>query len=153
MSTDPTAPIAAEPGGIWLQRAVGLVATGAGLAIGWLFVFTAYKISLREGEIETFLIGVLVVLAALTTFLMSSGLRMLLNRPNRYGSVFSPATWYIAATVFLAGGAFLTYKVLASGAPSVTLKPVLYAFFFGILCAWAGWLSSRKARRLSRNAA
>jgi hypothetical protein len=153
MPTDPTAPISEIPGGVWLQRAIGLLATTAGLAVGVLFSYAAYKVSTRGGEIEASLMVVLVVLAALTAFLISSGLRMLLNRPNQYGSVFSPTTWYIAASIFLAAGTFLVLQVMASGQPSIALKPVLYAFFFGILSAWAGWRASLKARRRRHSAA
>jgi hypothetical protein len=153
MSTDPSAPISQMRGGIWLQRFVGLLSAIAGLAIGWLLGYVAYKISVRGGAVEESLIALLLVLAALTAFLLSAGVRMLLNHPNRFGSVFSPVTWYTAAVLFLVGGAFLVFQVIASGQSSIAIKPVLYAFFFGILSAWAGWRASRKSRKPPQSAA
>jgi hypothetical protein len=153
MSVDPSAPLSSIAGGIWLQRTVGALALLSGLALVALFAFVLYKISGRLGEVASFVLSVLVFLALIGSLLLSSGARMLANRPNKYGSIFTPVTCFVGAALFFSGGAFLVVSNVAAGASSSELKPVLHAFFFGALCTWAGVHIMKTSRQGSRGAA
>jgi hypothetical protein len=146
MSIDRNAPISSVPGGIWLQRVVGLLATIAGLAFAGLFAYITYKVLLRPAAVEVIDIGVLATLAAIAAFLLISGFRMLLNRPNRHGSAVSPIAWYITAAVFLMVAAWVFTHGVTSGASSGYARPAVIALFFSLSAAGVGWRTSRKAR-------
>ncbi len=153
MSVDPSAPLSSIAGGIWLQRTVGALALLSGLLLVALFAFVLFKVAGRLGEVKFIVLAVLLVIALIGSLLLTSGARMLTNRPNKYGSIFTPVTCFAGATLFFSGGAFLAVSSVAAGASSSELKPVLYAFFFGALCTWAGVHIMKTSHQGSRGAA
>jgi hypothetical protein len=153
MAVDPTAPLSSIAGGLWLQRTVGALALLSGLSLIALFAFVLYRTSGRLGEVSSTVLAVLLVMVLVSSLLLSSGARMLTNRPNKYGSIFTPLTCFVGAALFFSGGTFLVISSVAAGATSSELKPVLYAFFFGALCTWAGVHIMRTSRPAGRSAA
>ena len=153
MKSDPTAPLAELKGGIWLQRATGLLAALAGMALALLVLLTGHNLSQRAEEMEAGLIGALLAMAAIGAFLVSSGWRMLFNLPNRHGSALTPATWYIAAVVFILLGVMFAFKGYSSEAPLGALQAGLQALAFSLLSACAGWRAGRKGRAAKGNVA
>ena len=137
MTHDPNAPIGESPGGIWIQRAVGVVALTAGLALFCLLLFALFGICAARPPVRPMVLIVTGVLGALTAFLLPVGWRMTFNWPNQHGSILSPVPWFgIAGLFLLCAGMMVSRDSTASA----------YAAMFSVLAAVAG----RRARAASR---
>jgi hypothetical protein len=90
--TDLTPPVSSVPGGLWIQRTVGLFASVAGGAVLALIVFVAYRLFVQPERMDAVVCTVLLVMAAIGAFLLSYGRQMIRNIPNRSNSAVPSAT-------------------------------------------------------------
>lgn len=122
-----------------------LLLLGAGLfALALSLVIRAVG---THGHFDREVLISLLVLAGLALFCSNAGWRFALNRPNRYGSVLSPAGWLTLSTLFVILTLLLlsTY-FLAKQGPA--LNPFLLSgpLAFAAMCWVAGRAAARRAR-------
>lgn len=143
MSNDPNAPLENQPGTLWIQRAVGVSALLVGLALGWLFAYSAFSVATRGDAADTFVWVFLTVVGLLTAFFASVGWRLVLNRSNRHGSLLTPALWFAIALLFAICGLGIAGMVIAQGRFGDLLAPGC-ALAFALLAARAGRRAMKK---------
>lgn len=88
----------------------------------------------------------LIIVGALSGLMLSFGYRLLARRPNRYGSLLSPATWFVFALLFLfigAGGLIVSLM----GRDFRHLDGVFGALLFSLLSYGAGSHFMRKTTK------
>ena len=86
-----------------------------------------------------------VVVSMLTAFFSVAAYRLLLNRTNRFGSLFPPAAWYVLAVILFGQGLAGVWLSVTRG-DSSDFNGVLSAFLIALLSYAAGAHFSRKAR-------
>lgn len=148
MSTDPNTPITNHPGGLWIQRAVGAAGLIVGVLLGWLFVYGAVRFLTSAASATAVVLAFLAVIGVLAAFFVCTGWRMAFNRPNRHGSLLTPALWFAIAALFLICGLALAGVMVAQG-QFTDLAPAAYAGVFAVLAILAGRRASKKHHRKS----
>jgi len=143
MSNNPNAPLATQPGGLRIQRAVGVVALLVGLALAGLFVSGVFKLASLRSAGETFALIFLAVIGVLMAFFVTVGWRMALNRPNRYGSLLTPGLWFFVAVLFLILALTIASFFVAERRFSELETPA-GALAFAVLAALAGRRAMKK---------
>lgn len=113
-----------------LVRACGFVMSALGVAIGaaglW-FVYRLWVLDRLNPPVDLVFVAVSVTIAV---FCVMVGLRLYLNRPNRYGSLMTPTGWTILGSVFnlaavtvgLVGVVWGVYLLLLALVPAAVLS-------------------------------
>lgn len=143
MSNNPNAPLVNQPGGVWIQRAVGVTAMLVGLALASLFVSGLFKLASLRSAGETFAFIFLAIIGVLTAFLVTVGWRITLNRPNRHGSLLPPELWFVIAFLFL----ILTLTTTGFSVAErrfTELETAIWALAFAALAVLAGRRAMKK---------
>jgi hypothetical protein len=131
-----------QPASSIFARLVGVAFGLIGLGLASLAVFIVWRLLESPGPIGLPPIMLLIVLAPIAWFCGSTGWRLALNRPNRYGSIIRPWAWRTLAAIFLLLA--ITVVVVSSiEAKLLTAWPALGAVAFSLLCMW-------RARALGR---
>jgi hypothetical protein len=135
-------PLRDQPVGTIASRLVGLAFGTIGLGLASLAGFIAWAQLESGGSIQIAAAVLLIVIIPIAWFCTSTGWRLALNRPNRYGSIIRPWAWRTLATLFLIMAVILV--VFASmEAKLLSAWPALGAIAFALLCFW-------RARMLGR---
>lgn len=122
--------------GTLASRLVGLAFGIIGLSLAALAGFIVWD------SMEPGLAALLVVVVSISWFCSSTGWRLALNRPNRYGSIIRPWAWRTLGAISLVLA--ITFVVIAwTEARLLSAWPTLVAVAFALLCFW-------RARMLSR---
>lgn len=149
MQNNPNALIAAQPGGLWIQRAVGVAALLVGVALAVLFAVGALKLTTRDEVAETTVLIFIAIVGVLAALFLSVGLRMTLNRPNRYGSLLTPGLWFLIAALFLASSVAGACLMVAQGRFAI-LEASVSALLLAALAALAGRRTMKKREASGR---
>ena len=118
-------------------RLIGLVAGTIGIAAMALAGWASFKVYPLEHRAPGFVvIGAFLVIGV---FFLLVGWRLLLNRPNRYGSILSPVGWRVLGSLFafFVGTMTLTLDTILKVA-----APVIGSAIFSYWC----FRSARRAR-------
>jgi hypothetical protein len=135
-------PLRDQPVGTIVSRLVGLAFAIIGLGLASLAAFIIWRQIESLGSIETVAAVLLIVLVPIAWFCTSTGWRLALNRPNRYGSIIRPWAWRTLAVIFLLLA--ITLVVFSSiEAKILSAWPAVGAIAFAFLCFW-------RARMLGR---
>ncbi|WP_457325597.1 hypothetical protein [Roseateles sp. P5_E11] len=147
-SHNPLIPIADQPGGLWVQRAIGAVTLFLGLTLAVLLAFSTFTLVARGGATLTPALIFCAVIGTLSAFFVSVGVRMSFNRPNRHGSLLTPALWFAIAALFFTCAVFIASTLLATR-QFAKLEVAGYAFAFAALAVMAGRRAMKKRGRVS----
>ncbi|MCW8879267.1 MAG: hypothetical protein OQJ89_02695 [Kangiellaceae bacterium] len=127
-------------------RLIGFASFLIGL-IALIFASWAGYLGLHAdfSSVAVVFLGVVFLVSA---FFLNVGWRMLMNRPNRYGSILSPLSWVIVGFLFTAA-AVLVSSILAkisSGSPDFvnTVISLISCFVFAGSCFYLAYLASQK---------
>ena len=129
-------------------RLIGLVAGTIGIAAMALAGWASFKVYPLEHRAPGFVvIGAFLVIGV---FFLLVGWRLLLNRPNRYGSILSPAGWRLLGSLFavIGVGVFAFFV----GTMTLTLDTILKVAAPVIGSAIFSYWCFRSARRARANA-
>jgi ATP-dependent Clp protease adapter protein ClpS len=107
-----------------IARLAGGVLLAFGIALGLLAVAFVQRQFASSGEIELAVAVSIVCVFMMSAFCSLMGYRLLLNRPNRYGSLFSPAGWRILAALFYILAVGLTSFSIWRGNYRLLVAPV-----------------------------
>jgi tetratricopeptide (TPR) repeat protein len=130
-----------------LLKVVGAILALIGGAAGALLVLLVFRL------VRTYIApdrGVLIfaaILFGVSAFCLNLGYRLVLNRPNRYGSLLSPGAWRVMALWFVMVTLFLAFFTLRAppraGAPGtgIVLAPLLFA-----ACCWMAGRAAQRTR-------
>jgi hypothetical protein len=129
-------------------RLIGLVAGLIGIAAVALAGWASYKVYPLEHRAPGFVVIAMFLVIGVFFFLV--GWRLLLNRPNRYGSILSPVGWRVLGSLFAVVGIglfafFVGTMTLTLDTISTTAVPVIGSAVFSYWCF-------RSAGRASANA-
>jgi ABC-type polysaccharide/polyol phosphate export permease len=129
-----------------VARTSGIVLLIAGLAIEALFLFVAERqLSLRD-TIERSALVVSVVLSIVGFVCIVVGLRLTLNRPNRYQSLLPPLGWYAISLLFAVLGPSLGYLAVRRG----DYEHIIGAACSIVIAFWC-WKAGRTAASRGRS--
>ncbi len=129
-------------------RLIGLVAGLIGIAAVALAGWASYKVYPLEHRAPGLVVmGIFLVIGV---FFLLVGWRLLLNRPNRYGSILSPVGWRVLGSLFAVVGIglfafFVGTMTLALDTISTMAVAVIGSAIFSYWCF-------RSASRASENA-
>jgi hypothetical protein len=124
----------------WMQKVAGAALLGFGMAALGALAWFSYRLMAIGRTPDLSGIGILAVLAVVGWFCCAVGWRLLLNRPNRYGSILSPLGWRALGVIFgLMGVAVALFTALAQGTLplhllATTLVSVAGVFVFAFWC-------------------
>ena len=105
------------------------------LALGFAAIpVLIFELHDRISSNEWYVIG---IFSALACGFFSIGFRLLLNKPNRYGALLSPFSWYIIGTVFFVAGVVLAATTIRSSGYAHS-GGILGSFLIGFWCIQAG---------------
>jgi len=135
-------PLRDQPTGTLVTRLVGFVFCIIGLGLASLAAFIAWAQLRSLGSLQATAVVFLVVIVPIAWFCTSTGWRLALNKPNRYGSIVRPWAWRTLALIFLLMAIALVVFSLIE-AEFLTASPALAAVGFAFLCFW-------RARMLGR---
>ena len=96
-------------------RLFGLVAIFFGLAFCWAGIYLMhemYDLFLSYGTAGLGAFTFIAVLFAIGWCCILVGVRLTLNRPNRYGSLLPPAGWYVVGTFLAIAAVALGYSMI-----------------------------------------
>lgn len=129
----------------WLERVIGVIALIVGLFLA-VVTFTLGRTSFNRAQTPSVGIYVLLgVVLVLILFFAIAGLRLLLQTPNRFGSLFSPWVWFaISATLLLLVVVFIVVGV--KQATLNTAQGAISGLLLALLSYGAGSHFRRKAR-------
>jgi hypothetical protein len=118
-------------------RLIGVVAGLIGIAAMALAGLASYKVYLLEHRAPGFVL--IAVFLVIGVFFFLVGWRLLLNRPNRYGSVLSPVGWRVLGILFAVVGIglfafFVGTMTLTLDTISTTAVPVIASAIFSYWC-------------------
>ena len=134
-----------QPIGPRVSRLAGVACLLIGLALALVFVWFLIAV-LGRGTAAIGPIVFLAVVAGLSGLMLSVGYRLWATRPNRYGSLLSPAVWILLALVFLS--ASVAGLVLSFVSRDYRyLDGVIGAMLLSLLSYGAASHFRRKARR------
>jgi predicted N-acetyltransferase YhbS len=140
----------------WQSRIAGSVLFLAGAALSVFDCWGIYRVSIANNwSIAT--IAVFGVIVLITLFCVATGLRLTLNRPNRYGSILGPAGWGVMAVIFgivgLFGLAATTQSILQGKTEAlfITLSGSACSVMFAYWCIRAAQRVRIMGKSLIRN--
>jgi hypothetical protein len=139
-------PIADQPGGLWVQRAIGAVTLFLGITLAVLLAFSAFKLAASGGATLTPALVFCAVIGTLSAFFVSVGARMSFNRPNRHGSLLTPGLWFVIAALFFACAVFTACTLVATR-QFAKLEVAGYGLALAALAAMAGRRAMKKHKR------
>ncbi|WP_457354644.1 hypothetical protein [Roseateles sp. P5_D6] len=142
-SHNPLIPIADQPGGLWVQRAIGAVTLFLGLTLAVLLAFSTFTLVARGGATLTPALIFCAVIGTLSAFFVSVGVRMSFNRPNRHGSLLTPGLWFVIAALFFACAVFVVGTLVATR-QFAKLEVAGYALALAVLAVMAGRRAMKK---------
>lgn len=119
-----------------------------GIMLGAVFAAGAFKLVARGATMQAPVLIVGAVIGLLAAFLVSAGGRMTFNRPNRHGSLLTPALWFAIAALFFTCAVFIASTLLATR-QFAKLEVAGYAFAFAALAVMAGRRAMKKRGRVS----
>ena len=104
-----------QPVATWLARSVGAVLACIGALLCVLLIWAASRIAAQDRTIEPVvpIVGAAILFVAL--FCCIAGARLLLNKPNRHGSILPPLGWYAMAFASSASAVTITVTALRGG--------------------------------------
>lgn len=129
-----------------LLKIVGAIFALIGGAAAALLVLVVIRLLGGQSALDFGALILAAILFGVSAFCLNLGYRLVLNRPNRYGSLLSPGAWRVMSVCFVMLTLFFAFFVLrapprGAGAPGagIVLAPLLFA-------AWC-WMAGRAARR------
>lgn len=129
-------------------RLIGLVAGLIGIAAVTLAGWASYKVYPLEHRVPGFVL--IAIFLGIGVFFLLVGWRLLLNRPNRYGSILSPVGWRVLGSLFaVVGIGLLAFFV---GTMTLTLDTISPMAVSVIGSAVFSYWCFRSASRASANA-
>jgi hypothetical protein len=135
-------PLRDQPARQIFARLVGTAFGFIGLGLASLAAFIVWRLTVSRVPIGAAPVVLLIVVAPIAWFCASTGWRLALNRPNRYGSIIRPWAWRTLAAIFLLLA--ITAVVVSSiEGKLLSAWPALGAVAFALLCMW-------RARMLGR---
>jgi hypothetical protein len=120
-----------------MNVAVGVALLLLGLCLGAVDGFFLTKILFMNVKVEVGAWVVVVILTCIVAFCISTGVRLVWGRPNRYGSLLSPWTCYALAAVFLAFAIVAAVTLISQGS-YLKLNVVPIVLLLSLLCFGAG---------------
>src|SRR5579864_8786266 len=90
------------------SQLIGLVLIGIGCTCVLLFGYFCYRLLLIHRVPGTQHFVLFAALTVLIIFCFEVGLRLLLNKPNRYNSLLPPIWWYVIGILLLCFGAIVS---------------------------------------------
>lgn len=140
-----------QPGTSRLERGIGLTAVVIGVVLAFIVCVFAIKLLLDGQVVTTPVLYVGIAVATLSWFFLVAGVRLLLSRPNKHGSLFAPWVWFAVSglMLFLAG----LFAVRSWAQPSLADgRAIVSALLLALLAFGAGSYFRRKQGK-GRNAA
>lgn len=134
-----------DPTSNMLARLSGVVLLLAGLGMEALFIWAIERQLTLRGGFERSALIVSAVLSMVGFVCCLIGLRLTLNRPNRYQSLLPPFGWYTIAFVFVVLGPVLGYLTIRQG----EFRQLIGAACAVLLGAWC-WKAGRVAAMRGR---
>lgn len=138
-----TSPYLAPVGNRW-RRVAGVVLLLAGAALTALLGYRALQFvtqpALRVGFTSSSLVFALILLA-LCGICWQAGYRLVFNRPDRSGSLFSRPAWFAIGVGLVVVTAVMAASILEARRP--TLLDVQVVLSLGGIGAWCVWLALR----------
>ena len=127
-------------------RVVGVVLMMVGLPLT-LFLFKAVFVLLRDiSNARALPHGLLVfifILAAVCTFCWQAGARLAFNRPNRYGTLFSPFGWVVIGSALAWMTAIVAFGIVSeSRQMPLAFETLVFVLALSIWCfviAFRAW--------------
>ena len=121
-------------------KGIGVVMLAMGIALAGLFVWATYKISSLNETPDFGAFVLLAIFGVLAAFCSLVGWRLALDRPNRFGSILSPAGWRLLAGIFaaLAAGLIIFSAVLMreSASSNVLIMAITSVVSCAVFCHW-----------------
>jgi ATP-dependent Clp protease adapter protein ClpS len=96
-------------GHLLIARIVGGISLAFGIVLAMLVIFAVERQLAVHGDLDKSVVVIVAVCSMISAFCSLAGYRLLFNRPNRNGSLLSPAGWMALTASFLAVGAALTF--------------------------------------------
>jgi cobalamin synthase len=118
--------------GMFLMKVTGGITLAFGIGLLALFIWFSFKLSALNRLPELGALIFLGVLVPIILFCLTVGSRLLLNRPNRYGSLFAPFVWRSLGIVF--GIAAVSLAAMSVAYAMYTQLPA--ALFAALLSGW-----------------
>ena len=116
-----------------LVRACGFIMSAFGVALAAVGLWFLYRLWLLDRLAQPVGLAVVAVSGTIAVFCLLVGLRLYLNRPNRYGSLMTPTGWTILGSVFNLVAAAVGLIGVVSGAYALLLGLPL-AVVLGLMC-------------------
>lgn len=126
-----------------LARIAGaiLAVFGGGMGAGLLLLI--YRLAMTPDDLDRTTLIVMAGLLGLAAFCLSLGYRLVLNRPNRHGSLLSPWAWRVMSGGFLILTLMLAKIFLFHTPPAPNPGLLLAPLLFAAGC----WMAGRAAQR------
>jgi tetratricopeptide (TPR) repeat protein len=126
-----------------LARIAGaiLAVFGGGMGAGLLLLI--YRLAMTSDDLDRTALIVMAGLLGLAAFCLSLGYRLVLNRPNRHGSLLSPWAWRVMGGGFLILTLLLGKLMLFRTPPAPNFAILLAPLLFAGGC----WIAARGAER------
>lgn len=125
-----------------ISRLIGFVAAAIGLLGLSLAVWATYMVAqLQHPTGGAF--AIIGVFLALAVFFLRVGWRLFFNKPNRFGSIFSPRGWRALGAIFAVLAVAMLVVTAQNLAPRIEtviqqVVPVVGAFVFSYWCFKSG---------------
>jgi tetratricopeptide (TPR) repeat protein len=127
-----------------LARIAGAILALFGGGVGAGLLLLIYRLAMTPGDLDRTYLIVMVVFIGIAAFCLNLGYRLLLNRPNRHGSLLSPGAWRVMSIGFLVFTVMLAKMSIAHRGPGAPSVGVLWASLaFSVLC----WMAARGSQR------
>lgn len=118
-------------------RFCGIAATLLGLALVWVAAYLMYEQWIFYGTVRLRSLMLGAVIAAAATFCLIVGYRLTLMRPNKYGSLLTPAAWYLTGLFLGLAAVALAYVLIVQREYTESLAAAVPGFL-GFLAIRAG---------------
>jgi tetratricopeptide (TPR) repeat protein len=128
-----------------LLKIVGAILALIGGAATALLVSVVVKLLGRQISLDYGGLIFVAILFGVSAFCLSVGYRLVMNRPNRYGSLLSPGAWRVMSVCFAMLALFFEFLIFRAApragslGAGIALAPLMFA-------AWC-WTAGRAARR------
>ena len=124
-----------RPAGKILERLVGIASCLLGTLLFAAMAFLLHALFIKRNSPSLTTYSVLLLVGALAALLLTAGTRLLLGRPNKFGSLFAPSLWFILSAIMLSLAVLISFTISAanfgSGAQALTSALLLALLSYG----------------------